>query len=263
MLEQIIFLKQLEAKLEILEARQLEQWHAIKVMRDELAKEMTRITDSIQLVSEEDEVDLELTQTPNKEISSANEELNESPENTSKLSPVLETASPLPIAVPNEESEVSAPIIEEIPALAPTSTVSAPPIENAIVEAVSEISNVSAPKEPQQPLTANSSSATTTTNSINDQYNNKPSNLGEQLTLKPINDLKSAIGTNDRFLFIAQLFGGDAAKFNQAIVNLNHCANLEAALQHLHNNYKRAEWEQNHITLEQLEIYLRRRYANS
>ncbi len=259
MLEQIIFLKQLEAKLEILEARQLEQWHAIKVMRDELAKEMTRITDSIQLASEEDEVDLEVIQTPIEEKTSTVEEIIA----PAQEAPIAETASPLPIEVPNVESDVIAPIIEEVPEVVPFSIVSAAPIENGTKEAAPIVTSTIAPTETQHAITASSSSNTTTTNSINDQYNNKPSNLGEQLTLKPINDLKSAIGTNDRFLFIAQLFGGDAAKFNQAIVNLNHCANLDAALQHLHNNYKRAEWEQNHKTLEQLEVYLIRRYANS
>lgn len=247
MLEQIIFLKQLEAKLELLEARQLDQWHAIKVMRDELAKEMARITESIQLVSEAEEAEIAAMDASAGEATSEEVIMPHETETdlaaaqpVSAVSPTLMTEN----TSKEEMTEVQANAIAVEEEMTAATKNDMPPVAPTI----STPSNLNIP--------ANASS-------INDQYNTKPSNLGEQLTLKPINDLKSAIGTNDRFLFIAQLFGGDANKFNQAIVNLNHCANLEAAIQHLHNNYKRAEWEQNHKTLEQLEIYLKRRYASN
>lgn len=254
MLEQIIFLKQLEAKLELLEARQLEQWHSIKVMRDELAKEMTRITNSIELMSEEDAIEEEVIK----------EEIVEAPENIATIEPetvqatMMEEQIPASVEViPAVENHIPEPVAPE-PVLLAKEEVIAP------AEAPTNIAPVEPPVTVvKETVVSTPSINNTSQSSINDQYNNKPNNLAEQMTLKPINDLKSAIGTNDRFLFIAQLFGGDASKFNQAIVNLNHCANLDAAIQHLHNNYKRSEWEQNHKTLEQLEIYLRRRYANS
>lgn len=250
MLEQIIFLKQLEAKLELLEARQLEQWHAIKVMRDELAKEMTRITESIQLASEEDEPEIAIIESPVVED---------------------EVIEPIPSVTASDMESIASTTEEQIAASSNPQPIEETPIEHSTTKEVEEVKNTAplvenVPVEQVQSQTTLSNpvqNATTPTSSINDQYNSKPSNLAEQLTLKPINDLKSAIGTNDRFLFIAQLFGGDANKFNQAIVNLNHCANLEAAIQHLYNNYKRAEWEQNQKTLEQLEIYLKRRYASN
>lgn len=254
MLEQIIFLKQLEAKLEILEARQLEQWHSIKVMRDELAKEMTRITNSIELMSEEEAIEEELI----------NNEIDKAPENRASIEPEM-----LQVVTMEEQIPASVEVIPAVENHIPEAVAPEPVLlakEEVIAPAVAP-TNI-APVEPpvavvKETVVATPSNNNPSQSSINDQYNNKPNNLAEQLTLKPINDLKSAIGTNDRFLFIAQLFGGDANKFNQAIVNLNHCANLDAAIQHLHNNYKRSEWEQNHKTLEQLEIYLRRRYANS
>lgn len=253
MLEQIIFLKQLEAKLEILEARQLEQWHSIKVMRDELAKEMTRITNSIELMSEEEAIEEELI----------NNEIDKAPENRASIEPEM-----LQVVTMEEQIPASVEVIPAVESHIPEAIAPEPVLLANEVVAPAVAPTYIAPVEPpvavvKETVVATPSNNNPSQSSINDQYNNKPNNLAEQLTLKPINDLKSAIGTNDRFLFIAQLFGGDANKFNQAIVNLNHCANLDAAIQHLHNNYKRSEWEQNHKTLEQLEIYLRRRYANS
>ena len=45
--------------------------------------------------------------------------------------------------------------------------------------------------------------------------------LQEKLALDPIKDLKAGIGTNDKFQFIASLFGGDEKSFEQAIKTIN------------------------------------------
>ena len=186
-------------------------------MRDELAKEMTRITESIQHASEEDEPEIAIIESPVVED---------------------EVIEPIPSVPASDIESIASTTEEQIVASSIPQPIEETPIEHSMTKAAEQVKTTaplveSVPVEQVQSQTTLSNpvqNVTTTASSINDQYNSKPSNLAEQLTLKPINDLKSAIGTNDRFLFIAQLFGGDANKFNQAIVNLNHCANLEAAI---------------------------------
>jgi hypothetical protein len=49
------------------------------------------------------------------------------------------------------------------------------------------------------------------------------------LKTKPINSLSEAIGVNDKFLFIREIFKGNKDSFSQAISRLEHSASLEDA----------------------------------
>jgi hypothetical protein len=49
------------------------------------------------------------------------------------------------------------------------------------------------------------------------------------LKLKPIDDLKSGIGLNEKFLFIRELFGNDHLAYAEAIEKLNAAPSLNAA----------------------------------
>jgi hypothetical protein len=49
------------------------------------------------------------------------------------------------------------------------------------------------------------------------------------LKLKPIDDLKSGIGLNEKFLFIRELFGNDHLAYAEAIEKLNAAPSLESA----------------------------------
>lgn len=53
--------------------------------------------------------------------------------------------------------------------------------------------------------------------------------LAARLQRKSINDLKSAIGINEKFLFVNELFGGSMEKYNKSINLLNEVATLEGA----------------------------------
>jgi hypothetical protein len=54
--------------------------------------------------------------------------------------------------------------------------------------------------------------------------------LSESLKSKPIKNLADAIGLNDRFLFISEIFDGNKDSYNQAISRLDKAENLQDAM---------------------------------
>jgi hypothetical protein len=59
----------------------------------------------------------------------------------------------------------------------------------------------------------------------------------------PVRDIKSAIGINEKFLFINQLFNGDTNKYNTVIAELNSCSTSEFALNTIKNLSLANDWE--------------------
>ena len=57
--------------------------------------------------------------------------------------------------------------------------------------------------------------------SVNDKLKQQSSELGELLKGTPIKDLRKAIGINDRFVFISELFRGDEAMYERSIKTIN------------------------------------------
>ncbi len=72
-----------------------------------------------------------------------------------------------------------------------------------------------------------------------------------------IDDINRAIGINDRFLFIKELFNGDKDLFNKTISTLNSCSSLDDALMHIHENFS---WSSEDSTVKQLVLLLYRRF---
>ncbi len=58
--------------------------------------------------------------------------------------------------------------------------------------------------------------------SLNDRLKQVKIELSQSLTSSPIKDLKKAIGVNDRFLFINELFRGDEAMYERSIKTIQN-----------------------------------------
>jgi hypothetical protein len=56
---------------------------------------------------------------------------------------------------------------------------------------------------------------------INEKHSKASIEIAQQLQETSINDLRKAIGINDKYLFINELFGGDEGLFEQTIKTLN------------------------------------------
>ena len=104
---------------------------------------------------------------------------------------------------------------------------------------------------------------------IADTFSDRPGCLNEQLTssredenlseikkIKPITNLSDAIGVNDRFLFIREIFNGDPKLFEQTIKRLDNAADLSDAKKIL-NDYT-SESTDNTVLKQLLELIKRK-----
>lgn len=74
---------------------------------------------------------------------------------------------------------------------------------------------------------------------------------------KPIEDLRKAIGINDRFLYQRELFGGNADLFNQTIEQLNSMNNFDSAEGFLVGNFN---WDHHNHTVVAFKELIKRRF---
>jgi len=68
-------------------------------------------------------------------------------------------------------------------------------------------------------------------NTFNEQLGNIKSegDISSVIKSRPVGDLTEAIGINDKFLFIREIFNGDQLSYNEAIAKLNKVDNLADA----------------------------------
>jgi hypothetical protein len=87
--------------------------------------------------------------------------------------------------------------------------------------------------------------------------------VAEKHRHKPITDLKSAIGINEKFLFINHLFGGNAQLYHSSIEMLNTCASHADALRFLEQNvFTIYEWDSKESPATMFMELIERRYLS-
>ena len=74
---------------------------------------------------------------------------------------------------------------------------------------------------------------------------NKAADIAQYGT--PVDDINKAIGINDRFLFMRELFGGDKMAFDAAIETVNAASSYEQAHEYFRQQYS---WEETDDTVE-------------
>ena len=90
----------------------------------------------------------------------------------------------------------------------------------------------------------------------------KNTELQEKLALEPIKDLKAGIGTNDKFQFIASLFGGDEKAFDQAIKTINGFKIYAEAQFWIKSNLREQNrWEETDDVVKAFDLLVKRRFA--
>ncbi|WP_372949471.1 hypothetical protein [Mariniphaga sp.] len=93
--------------------------------------------------------------------------------------------------------------------------------------------------------------------SVNDLINDQ-NKLEFKLSNRPVSSIQSAIGINDRFLYIRELFDGDNQKFLEAVKALDSKPNIKEAVEYLRNNFK---WKRNETSLKFVNL-VKRRFIN-
>jgi hypothetical protein len=97
--------------------------------------------------------------------------------------------------------------------------------------------------------------------SLNDRLKEVKVELSEKLTDAPIKDLKKAIGVNDRFLFINELFRGDEAMYERSIKTIQNFSIFAEAEFWIRRELKvKIGWHDNHPVVKQFDQLVRRRF---
>lgn len=97
--------------------------------------------------------------------------------------------------------------------------------------------------------------------SLNDRLKEARTELSEKLTDGPIKDLKRAIGVNDRFLFINELFRGDEAMYERSIKTINNFSIFAEAEYWIKRELKiKIGWTDADPVVKQFDQLVRRRF---
>lgn len=89
--------------------------------------------------------------------------------------------------------------------------------------------------------------------------------IGTRMQQKPIASLKEAIGVNEKFLFINELFKGNIQAYNEAISRLNEMDDGKAAFDYLNELSMIHSWDANRSapTIEKLADLVHRRHMST
>ena len=103
---------------------------------------------------------------------------------------------------------------------------------------------------------------TNTPASVNEKLKQSKIDLGDTLTEVPIRDLKKAIGVNDRFLFINDLFRGDEVAYERSIKTINSFSILPEAEYWIQRELKvKNGWDNSDEVVKQFYQLVKRRFS--
>jgi hypothetical protein len=98
--------------------------------------------------------------------------------------------------------------------------------------------------------------------SVNDKLNIPQKQLSDNLMDEPIKDLKKAIGVNDRFLYLNELFRGDEAMYERSIKTINAFNVYPEAELWIRRELKlKLGWDEKYQTVKQFDQLIKRRFA--
>lgn len=95
-------------------------------------------------------------------------------------------------------------------------------------------------------------------NSVNELLGSDSNNLEYKISNSPVESIKTAIGINDRYLYIRELFDGNADNFTKTITELDQLNDIQEAVAYLQQNYK---WKKNETSLKFVNL-IKRRFPN-
>jgi len=98
--------------------------------------------------------------------------------------------------------------------------------------------------------------------SLNDRLKETKIELSQSLTTSPIKDLKKAIGVNDRFLFINELFRGDEAMYERSIKTIQNFSIFAEAEFWIRRELKlKLGWKDSDPVVKQFDQLVKRRFS--
>ncbi len=114
----------------------------------------------------------------------------------------------------------------------------------------------------EQPKKEVNEMATAANASVNDKLKQSKIDLGDTLTESPVRDLKKAIGVNDRFLYINELFRGDEVSYERSIKTINGFSILPEAEYWIQRELKvKNGWDDSNDVVKQFYQLVKRRFS--
>ncbi|HEX7846031.1 MAG TPA: hypothetical protein VF476_09555 [Chitinophagaceae bacterium] len=113
-----------------------------------------------------------------------------------------------------------------------------------------------------QPKTKEVNDVTDQAESLNDKLKQGKTELMEVLKETPVKDLRKAIGINDRFLFINELFRGDETMYERSIKTINSFNIYPEAEYWINREMKtKLGWSNNNPTVQHFDQLVKRRFS--
>ena len=98
-----------------------------------------------------------------------------------------------------------------------------------------------------------------TEKSVNDLLSgNDDKKLEYKISNSPVQSIQAAIGINDRYQYIRELFNGKAETFAKTVADLDNLGNIQEAVTYLQKNFK---WKKNETSLKFVNL-VKRRFPN-
>ena len=95
--------------------------------------------------------------------------------------------------------------------------------------------------------------------SVNDLLSgNDDKKLEYKISNSPVKSIQAAIGINDRYQYIRELFGGNAETFTKTVVDLDNLRDIQQAVSYLQENFK---WKKTETSLKFVNL-VKRRFPN-
>lgn len=98
--------------------------------------------------------------------------------------------------------------------------------------------------------------------SLNDRLKEEKQELGTSIKVDPVHDLRRAIGINDRYRFINELFRGDEAMYERSIKTINGFPNfMEAETWILRELKLKLGWAETNPSVKDFDQVVKRRFS--
>jgi hypothetical protein len=98
--------------------------------------------------------------------------------------------------------------------------------------------------------------------SLNDRLKQEKKEVVHQLKDTPVKDLRKAIGINDKFLFVNELFRGDEGMYERSIKTINNFHILPEAEYWMNRELKvKLGWNDSKETVQHFYSLVRRRFS--
>ncbi|MDR2496041.1 MAG: hypothetical protein LBD21_02815 [Tannerellaceae bacterium] len=89
-------------------------------------------------------------------------------------------------------------------------------------------------------------------------HQSRPATLNDAINKGRLADLRKSLVLNDRFYFRKELFGGDEARMNRAIDDLNAMRTLDESLAYLR---EKLQWDENNAVVAEFTCFIEKRFG--